>query len=57
MLSWPADHTGWLLQSNALGLTTTSAWFTIPGSSATDQMTFTPDATQTNVFFRMLYQP
>lgn len=56
-LSWPADHTGWQLQSNSIGLTATSAWFTISGSTATNQMIFTPDLTRTNVFFRMLYQP
>ena len=56
-LSWPADHIGWQLQSNSVGLTVTGAWFTVPGSTATDQMTITTDATKTNVFYRMLYQP
>jgi len=56
-LSWPADHIGWQLQSNPVGLTATGAWFTITGSTITNQMTFTPDQTRTNVFFRMLYQP
>lgn len=56
-LSWPADHIGWQLQSNSLGLTATGAWFTVSGSTATNEMILTPDRTRTNVFFRMLYQP
>jgi len=55
-LSWPADHIGWQLQSNSVGLASTGAWFTVSGSTATNQMIFTPDPTRTNVFFRMLYQ-
>lgn len=56
-LSWPADHIGWELQSNSLGLTATSAWFTIAGSTTTNQMIFMPDPARTNVFYRLLYQP
>jgi hypothetical protein len=56
-LSWPADHIGWQLQSNSVGLTATGAWFTVPGSTATDQIITTLDATKTNVFYRMYYQP
>ena len=56
-LSWPADHLGWGLQSNSVGLTSAGSWFTVPGSTATTQMTITPDATKTNVFYRMFYQP
>lgn len=54
-LSWPADHTGWRLQTNAVGLTTTNAWFDYPGSSATNQISIGIDQTKTNVFFRMIY--
>lgn len=55
-LSWPADHTGWQLQSNSVGLTATDAWFGVSGSTTTNQITFTPDPTQTNVFYRMYFQ-
>jgi hypothetical protein len=55
-LSWPADHTGWQLQSNSVGLMATSAWFTVPGSTLTNQITITPVASQTNVFYRMFFQ-
>ena len=56
-LSWPADHIGWQLQSNSVGLTATGAWFTVSGSTTTNQMITSLDATKTNVFYRMLYQP
>lgn len=54
-LSWPTDHTGWRLQTNAVGLTTTNAWFDYPGSSGTNQISIGIDQTKTNVFFRMVY--
>jgi autotransporter-associated beta strand protein len=53
-LSWPADHTGWLLQSNSVGLASSSSWFTLPGSGSTNQFTFPVDRTKPSVFFRML---
>jgi prepilin-type processing-associated H-X9-DG protein len=53
--SWPADHTGWQLQSNSIGLTATGAWYNVSGSTTTNQVTISPDATKTNVFFRLLY--
>jgi hypothetical protein len=53
-LSWPADHTGWLLQSNSVGLTASGAWYTVPGSGSTNQVTITPN--QANVFYRMFFQ-
>ncbi|MGH7951507.1 MAG: hypothetical protein ACREFE_06270, partial [Limisphaerales bacterium] len=56
-LTWPLDHTGWQLQSNSVGLTATGAWFTVTGSTTTNQMTITPDMTRSNVFYRLFYQP
>jgi len=56
-MSWPLDHTGWLLQSNSIGLTTTSAWYSVAGSTATNEIIVAPDLTKTNVFYRMLEQP
>jgi hypothetical protein len=56
-LSWPADHIGWLLQSNSVGLTATGEWFSVPGSATTNQITITPDTSKTNVFYRMSLQP
>jgi hypothetical protein len=55
-ISWPADHTGWNLQSNSVSLTVASDWFTIPGSSATNQVSI-PIGSGKNVLFRLEYQP
>jgi hypothetical protein len=52
-LGWPLSYTGWLLQSNSVGIGSTN-WFVVPGSSATNSMSFTIDPAKTNVFFRML---
>jgi hypothetical protein len=54
-LTWPADHIGWELQSNSVGLTAPDSWFTIPGSTATNQFIVTPDLSGSNVFYRMVY--
>lgn len=54
--SWPADHTGWQLQSNSVGLETTNAWFPVSGSTSTNQITITPDPSRTNVFYRLFLQ-
>jgi hypothetical protein len=53
--SWPADHIGWELQSNSIGLTATSSWFNVSGSISTNQITLPEDTTKTNVFYRMVY--
>jgi autotransporter-associated beta strand protein len=52
-LSWPADHTGWTLQSNSVSLLNTGAWATVSGSTTTNKIIITMDPTQTNVFYRM----
>lgn len=54
-LSWPADHLGWTLQTNATSLADTNAWFAYPGSTATTSVSLPIDATKTNVFFRLKY--
>lgn len=52
-LSWPPSYQGWLLQSNAVSLVSSTNWFVVPGSSTTNSMSFTLDPTKPNVFFRM----
>jgi autotransporter-associated beta strand protein len=52
-LSWPADHLGWLAQSNAVGVASPATWFTIPGSQATTTLNLTVDPAQPQVFFRL----
>ena len=52
-LAWPATHLGWFLQSNAVGVAASGAWFDIPGSqnSTTFSVTVSPDTP--NVFYRL----
>lgn len=54
-LSWPGDHLGWTLQTNASSLADTNAWFPYPGSTTTTNVSIPLDATKTNVFFRLKY--
>lgn len=57
-LSWPADHTGWRLQSqtNTLGVGLNPAtWTAVPGSASVNTMNFTIDPTSPTVFYRMVY--
>ena len=54
-MSWPADHTGWLLQSNSLALSNTNGWFTVPGSSTTNKVIITINPASAPVFYRMKY--
>ena len=54
-LSWPPDHKGWTLQTNATAITATNAWFAYPGSSTNTNVAVMIDPFKTNVFFRMAY--
>lgn len=56
-LSWPADRTGWRLetQTNAPGVGLTDSWVTVAGSAATNQVSIPVGATQGSVFFRLVY--
>lgn len=54
-LSWPADHLGWTLLTNSVGLAATNAWFPYPGSTNTTSVSVPIDPTKTNVFFRLAY--
>jgi hypothetical protein len=53
-LTWPADHQGWILQTNASGLASPNSWFPYPGSGSGTTQTFPIDSTKTNVFFRLV---
>ena len=53
--AWPADHTGWRLQVNVIGLTVSSAWTTVNGSAATNLISLPINSSQTNVFYRLVY--
>ncbi|TAK98263.1 MAG: hypothetical protein EPO07_12245 [Verrucomicrobia bacterium] len=54
-LSWPVDHFGWRLETNAVSLANSNAWFTLNGSTLTNQVFVTIDPAQTNVFFRLKF--
>ncbi len=59
-LSWPADHTGWLLQmqtnSLSVGLNASSNdWTTVPGSSAMDHTNIPINPAPSAVFYRLVY--
>lgn len=56
-LSWPADHTGWTLQSQTNNLSTglSSTWYDVSGSTTTNQVTVVIDPAQPTVFYRLKY--
>lgn len=54
-LSWPSDHTGWRVETNAVDITDANSWFTLAGSSATNQLFLPYSTTDSNVFFRLTF--
>ena len=56
-LTWPADHTGWTLQTQTNGLGTglslNNGWQPVAGSAATNAVTMTIDPMQPTVFYRL----
>jgi hypothetical protein len=53
-LSWPPDHLGWRLETNAIGLSATNAWFPYPGSDIVTNLSV-PVGASGNVCFRLTY--
>jgi autotransporter-associated beta strand protein len=53
-LSWPADHLGWILQSNSVSLTAPDSWFDVSGSATGTNATINIDASKANVFYRLI---
>jgi len=55
-ISWPADHTGWQLQSQTNNLTSGlgTNWVNLPASMQTNQMTVPLNSTNGSVFFRLV---
>lgn len=53
-LSWPLDHQGWTLQTNAISLTATNQWFPYPGSGGMTNISVPIITSKTNIFFRMM---
>jgi hypothetical protein len=56
-LSWPEDHTGWILQSqtNAPGVGLGTNWVEVAGSPSTNQATMTVNPADGSVYFRLVY--
>jgi len=52
-LSWPADHLGWLVQSNSVNMAVPANWHDIPGTATGTNYSVTADATKANVFYRL----
>jgi len=56
LFGWPADHTGWQLQSQTNNLTSGlgTNWVNISSSAQTNQMSVPLSATNGSVFFRLV---
>ena len=56
-LSWPTDHTGWLLQAQTNSLSTGlgTNWVNVAGSASVNSLTVTNDPANGSVFYRMIY--
>lgn len=56
-LSWPADHTGWRLQSQTNDINTglTGAWTDVPGTAASNTYNAAIDPANGTVFYRLVY--
>ncbi len=55
-LSWPANHTGWMLQvqTNSLSVGISGNWFDVAGSTATNQVIIPINLTNGSVFYRLV---
>jgi fibronectin-binding autotransporter adhesin len=56
-LTWPADHTGWTLQTqtNALSVGLGTNWVAVPGSSTVNSITNAINPANGSVFYRLVY--
>jgi fibronectin-binding autotransporter adhesin len=54
-LSWPGDHLGWTLQTNAVSVAAPASWFPYPGSASVTNVTININPAAANVFFRLVY--
>ena len=53
--SWAADHTGWQLYTNAVGVAAANSWFPIPGSASANNVTIPINPANPNVYFQLRY--
>jgi hypothetical protein len=54
-LSWPMDHLGWRLEMQTNSLSSATGWVTVPGSTATNQVSVPINPVNGNAFFRLAY--
>lgn len=54
-LAWPASYIGCRLESNSVSLLATGYWFTVSGSSSTNQMSLPINKSGSNTFYRLAY--
>lgn len=54
-LSWPQDHTGWILQAqtNSLGVGLGTNWVAVPGSTATNAVSIPINTDSGSAFYRL----
>jgi fibronectin-binding autotransporter adhesin len=52
-LSWPADHLGWIAQSNSVSVASPTSWHDIPGSQSGTSLNITLNPALPEVFFRL----
>jgi autotransporter-associated beta strand protein len=55
-LSWPLDHTGWILQAqtNAPGVGIRTNWSTVPGSASVNQVVIPMNPANGSAFYRLI---
>ena len=54
-LSWPADHLGWLVQSNSVNLAVPGSWHDVPNSQNATSLTVPMNPADRQVFYRLRY--
>ena len=56
-LSWPADHTGWQLQTqaNSLSAGINTNWVNVVGSTTTNKVVVPINPINGTVFYRLVY--
>ncbi len=54
-LEWPTEYIGWRVETNAVSVTDSNAWFTLEGSTLTNLIHLPISAATSNVFFRLVY--
>ena len=52
-LSWPADHQGWMVQSNSVNLAVPADWYDISNTASGTSFSPSLDASKANVFYRL----